>query len=133
MRVLLIAVLTWQAVTVGTSLMAFAFSWPWLSDFGFVLDFAILSAMLYFHLQAVEPHHPRRTLGLAVASLVLGVGVSAWRNVQSSDRLGEELYMNHLFPPALRVAKPVDTTQFLQGVAGLQATLDNKAKEDVQD
>ena len=38
--------------------------------------------------------------------------------------------MNHLFPPALRVAKPVDTTQFLQGVEALQPTLDEKAKED---
>lgn len=133
LRVLLVAVLTWQVVTVATSLVAFAFSWPWLTDFGFVLDFAILSAMLYFHLQAVEPHHPRRTLGLALASLVLGVGVNVWRNVQSSDRLGEELYMNHLFPPAVRVARPADTTQFLQGVAALQATLDDKAKEDAQD
>jgi pSer/pThr/pTyr-binding forkhead associated (FHA) protein len=130
-RVLLVAVLSWEVVTLATGLLAFAFSWPWLTDFGFVFEFAILSGMLYFHLQAVEPHHPRRTLGLAVASLVLGVGVSVWRNVQSSDRLGEELYMNHLFPPALRVASPVDTTQFLQGVAALQAPLDEKAKDDV--
>ncbi len=133
LRVLLIAVLTWEAVTLATGLLAFAFSWPWLTDFGFVFDFAILSAVLYFHLQAVEPHHPRRTFGFAVASLVLGVGVSVWRNVQTSDRLGEELYMNHLFPPALRVAKPVDTTQFLQGVADMQATLDDKSKEDAPD
>ena len=133
LRVLLIAVLAWEALTAGMSLLAFAFSWPWLTDFGFVIDFVIFSAVLYFHLQAVEPHHPRRTLGFALASLVLGVGVSAWRNVQSSDRLGEELYMNHLFPPALRVARPVDTTQFLQGVAALQATLDEKAKEDAAD
>lgn len=133
LRVLLIALLTWQVLTAGTSLLAFAFSWPWLTDFSFVIDFAILSAMLYFHLQAVEPHHPRRTLGFALASLVLGVGVSAWRNVQSSDRLGEELYMNHLFPPALRVAQPVDTAQFLQGVAALQAPLDEKAKDDAAD
>jgi hypothetical protein len=133
LRVLFIAVLAWEAVTLATGMLAFAFSWPWLTDFGFVFDFAILSGMLYFHLQAVEPHHPRRTLGFAVASLVLGVGVSAWRNVQSSDRLGEELYMNHLFPPALRVAKPVDTAQFLQGVAGLQDALEHKAKDDAPD
>ena len=41
--------------------------------------------------------------------------------------------MNHLFPPSLRVARPVDTTQFLQGVAALQATLDDKAKDDAAD
>jgi hypothetical protein len=133
LRVLLIAVLAWQMVTVATSLLAFAFSWPWLTDFSFIVDYAILGATLYFHLQAVEPHHPRRTLGFALASVVMGVGLSLWSNVQRSDRLGAELYMNHLFPPALRVAEPVDTTQFLQGVEALQPRLDEKAKEDATD
>ena len=132
-RVLLIAVLTWEVVTAGTSLLAFAFSWPWVADFSFVLGYAILGSMLFFHLQAVEPHHTRRTLGFAVASVVMGVGLSLWSNYQGGDRLGSELYMNHLFPPALRVAKPVDTPAFLQGVAAMQATLDAKAKKDANE
>jgi len=56
-----------------------------------------------------------------------------WSNVQSGDRLGSELYMNHLFPPALRLAKPVDTARFMQGVAALQTQLDDKAKKDADD
>jgi hypothetical protein len=133
MSVLLVAVLAWQVVTVGSSLLAFAFSWPWLADFSFVPGYLILGAMLYFHLQAVEPHHPRRTRGFAIASVGLGVALSLWFNLQNTDRLGTELYMNHLFPPALRVAKPVDTTRFMQGVAALQPTLDAKAKKDDKD
>lgn len=132
-RVLLIAVLTWQAMTAGTALLAFALSWPWVTDFSFVLAYLILGAMLFFHLQAVEPHHPRRTRAFAVASVVMGVGLSLWSNQQGADRLGAELYMNHLFPPALRVARPVDTASFMQGAASLQPVLDAKAKKDAND
>jgi hypothetical protein len=133
LRVLLIAVLAWELVTAGSSLLAFAFSWPWLTDFIFIAGYAILGAMLYFHLQGVEPHHPRRTRGLAVATVVVGVALSLWFNQQNGDRMGGELYMNHLFPPALRLAKPVDTTRFMQGVSDLQPLLDAKAKKDVSE
>ncbi|HEX3138834.1 MAG TPA: FHA domain-containing protein [Rhizobacter sp.] len=133
LRVLLIAVLVWELVSEGSSLLAFAFSWPWLTDFTFIAGYVILGAMLYFHLQAVEPHHPRRTRSFAVASVVIGVGLSLWFNYQGSDRLGSELYMNHLFPPALRLARPVDTERFMQGVGALQPTLDAKAKKDGDD
>jgi hypothetical protein len=132
-RVLLIAVLAWQAMTAGTALLAFALSWPWVTDFSFVLAYLILGATLFFHLQAVEPHHPRRTRAFAVASVVMGVGLSLWSNQQSADRLGAELYMNHLFPPALRVARPVDTPSFMQGAASLQPVLDAKARKDAND
>lgn len=129
LRVMLLAVLAWEALMAGTSLLAFAFSWPWITDFNFVPAYAILGAMLYFHLQAVEPLHPRRTLGFAVGSALTGLALSLWFNVQATDRVGSELYMNHLFPPALRVAKPVEVTDFMQGAAGLQARVDAKAKK----
>lgn len=133
LRVFLIAVLAWEAVTAASGLLAFALSWPWVTDFSFVFGYLILGAMLLFHLQAVEPHHPRRTRAFAAASTVMGVALSLWSNWQGSDRLGSELYMNHLFPPALRVARPVDTPRFMQGVAALQPTLDEKAKKDAND
>jgi hypothetical protein len=129
LRVMLLAVLAWEALMAGTSLLAFAFSWPWITDFNFVPAYAILGAMLYFHLQAVEPLHPRRTLGFAVGSALTGLALSLWFNVQATDRAGSELYMNHLFPPALRVAKPVELTDFMQGAAGLQTRVDAKAKK----
>jgi hypothetical protein len=128
--VMLAAVLAWELMVVATGLIAFAFSWPWVTDFNFILGFAILGAMLYFHLQAVEPLHPKRTLGFAVGAAVMGTALTLWFNLQGSDRAGSELYMTHLFPPALRVAKPVDVPTFMQEVAGLQATLDTKAKKE---
>ena len=37
--------------------------------------------------------------------------------------------MSHLFPPALRLAKPVAADRFVEALAPLQAVLDKKAKE----
>jgi hypothetical protein len=64
-----------------------------------------------------------------VGSALTGLALSLWFNVQATDRAGSELYMNHLFPPALRVAKPVELTDFMQGAAGLQTRVDAKAKK----
>lgn len=132
-RVLLTAALAWQVVTALSSLLAFALSWPWIADYDFVAGYLILGAMLYFHLQAVEPNHPRRTQAFAVSAVVAGLALSLWTNYQSTDRLGGELYMNHLFPPALRLAQPVQTDRFMDGVAGLQQRLDEKAKDKSSD
>jgi len=49
--------------------------------------------------------------------------------VQHTGRPCEELYMNHLFPPQLRLArtKPVDS--LIESLTPVQAILDRKAKE----
>jgi hypothetical protein len=129
LRVVLTALLAFELVDTGTALLAFALSWPWIADFSFVLAYAIGGAMLYFHLQAVDTHKPRRMRIVAASTVVVGVALSLWFNVQNTDRLGSELYMNHLFPPALRLAKPVEMSTFMQRLAPLQATLDDKAKK----
>ena len=52
-------------------------------------------------------------LGGAAATRLLptggvgGVALTLWFNVQRTGRPGEELYMNHLFPPQMRAAKAV--------------------------
>ena len=87
------------------------------------------AAALYFHLLAVEPARPRLLRAVAGVAFAVGVGLSLWFNVQRSDRLGAELYMSHLFPPALRLARPVAADGFVDGLAPLQAVLDKRAKE----
>ena len=128
-RVLLLAVLVIKAGGAAVSMLAFSLSWPWVSDFGFVFGYAVVAAMLYFHALGVEARRPRRMREVALALFVVGTGASMWFNFQARDQLGEELYMNHLFPPALRLARPVDATTFVQDIAPLQARLDAKAKQ----
>ncbi len=129
LRVFLVASLALLAVTTLPALLAFALSWPWLTDFDFVGSIAVIAAALYFHLLAVEPARHRLLKWVAVTCAVVGVLLSLWFNVQRSDQFGDELYMSHLFPPALRLARPVSTDAFIDGLAPLKATLDKKAKE----
>ena len=48
-------------------------------------------------------------IGGSLVAFLLGVAVALtlWFNAQRTDRYGEDLYMNHLFLPALRLAPPV--------------------------
>ena len=129
LRVFLFASIATLAVTVLPALLAFALSWPWLSDFAFIAAIGVASTALYFHLLAVEPARRRLMKGVAVMCAVIGIALTLWFNVQRSDQFGDELYMNHLFPPALRMARPVAAGGFVDDLAGLKPTLDRKAKD----
>ena len=128
-RVLLVGVLAIQLVSTGTHFLAFALSWPAISDFSFVGIYAVAAAMLYFHVLGIEPRRPARMRAVALGIFIAGSGLSLWFNHQARDQFGEELYMNHLFPPGWRLAKPVDAATFVKGLEPLQATLDEKAKK----
>ncbi|MEO8056904.1 MAG: hypothetical protein ABI671_01170 [Burkholderiales bacterium] len=129
LRVFLISSTAWLIVGALPAVLAFAFSWPWLTDFAFVGTYAVGATALYFHLLAVEPARHRALRWAAVACGVTGVALTLWFNVQRTDQFGEELYMNHLLPPLMRLAKPVSEDVFIDGLAALKAPLDKKAKE----
>lgn len=128
-RVFVVASLVGVVLGALPPLLAFAFSWPWVTDFSFVAIYATIAATIYFHLLAVEPGRQRLMRAVTVAGFVAGVALQLWFNVQRTGRPGEELYMNHLFPPALRVARPVPVDRFIEGLAPMQAILDKKARE----
>ena len=111
------------------ALLAFAFSAPAFTDFEFVGEIVLFATALYFHLLAVEPARHRLLKWVAGVCAAVAIGLTMWFNVQRGDSLGDELYMSHLFPPAWRVAKPITTDAFIDGLAPLKATLDRKAKE----
>jgi hypothetical protein len=128
-RVFVVASLVMLAIAALPPLLAFSFSWPWLTDFSFVAVFATIAAAIYFHLLAVEPGRQRLMRGVALTGFIVGVALTLWFNVQRTGRLGEELYMNHLFPPALRLARPTSVDHFVAGLPPMQAVLDKKAKD----
>ena len=129
LRVFLIASIAWLVLGVVPALAAFAFDWPWVTDFAFVATIAVAGAAFYYHLLAVEPARPHGVRRAAVTAALVGIALTLWFNLQRTDRLGEELYMSHLFPPALRLARPVPVDTFVNGMAPLQERIDRKAKE----
>ncbi len=129
LRVFLAAAIALIAVDAVPAMFAFTLSWPWLTDYSFIATFAVGATALYFHLLAVEPARHRLLKWVAATGAVVGVVLSLWLNVQRTDRTGDELYMYHLFPPALRLAKPVAADTFITGLAALKPVLDKKARE----
>lgn len=129
LRVFLLASLALMVLDALPKLIAFAFSWPAVDNFSFIASFGVGAAALYFHLLAVEPARPRLMRWVALTAWVVGVTMAFWFNQQRHDHFGEELYMSHLFPPGLRLARPMSVDRFIEGVRPLQAVLDQKAKE----
>jgi hypothetical protein len=129
-RVFVVASLVLLILTVLPPLIAFAFSWPWVTDYSFVAIYATAATAIYFHLLAVEPARRRLMRGVAATGFVVGVALALWFNVQRTGRPGEELYMYHLFPPQLRVARPKPLENFVNELEPMQAILDRKAKEE---
>ena len=129
LRVFVLASLATMALAVVPPLLAFSFSWPWVTDFSFVATYATVAAAIYFHLLAVEPARRRLMRAVALSGFAAGVALSLWFNVQRTGRPGEEAYMNHLFPPQLRAARAVSVDRFIAQLAPMQAVLDKKARE----
>ena len=128
-RVFVIASLVTLALAALPPLVAFAFSWPWVTDFSFIAVYATIAGAIYFHLLAVEPARERLMRGVAATGFAVGVALTLWFNVQRTGRPGEELYMNHLFPPQLRLAKAKPVESLVESLTPMQAILDRKAKE----
>ncbi len=129
LRVLLLGALAIEVTDAATRLVAFSLSWPAVSGFSFVLQLAIAAAMLYFHALGLEPRRPTRLRTVATGMFFASVALTLWFNHQNRDRYADELYMTHLFPPAFRLARPVDPETFVQALQPLQASLDEKAKQ----
>jgi len=129
LRVFVVACLALLAVSVVPGLFAFALSWPWLTDFAFIGTYAVAATALYFHLLAIEPARPRLLRAVIAIGALVGIALTLWFNLQRTGRLGEELYMTHLFPPRLRIAQPMPVEAFVGELAPLRPLLDRKAQE----
>jgi hypothetical protein len=133
LRVFVLGSLAWIAVEALAGLVAFSLGWAWLASWRFVGGFAVAGAALGLHLLAVEPARPRlmRTAGAVAAAA--GIALTLWSHHQRSGRLGSELYLSGLMPPAFRLAPTVPVDRFVDGLAALQEPLERKAREDGKD
>ena len=126
-RVFLFAAIALFAVDTLPDLASFVFSVPWPADFAFIGTVAVAATALYFHLLAVEPARRRLLRWMTGAGAAAAVLMLLATHVQRTDRLGDELYMSHLFPPSWRLAKPVASAPFIDGLAQLKPLLDKQA------
>ena len=133
LRVFLIAALALLGLVAIPALLAFSLSWPWVTDFSFIPGYGVIAAALYFHLLALEPARTRLLKAVVATGAGVAVALTLWFNLQRASRLGDELYMSHLFPPMLRLAPAQPVERFVDGLASLKPVLDKKAAEPAGD
>jgi hypothetical protein len=129
LRVFVFASVAFLAIDALASAVSFAFDWPWLADFAFVGSIAVGGTALTYHLYAVEPARPRLARAIGALAAVGGIALTLWMNFQRTDRLGNDLYLSRLLPPAFRLAGTKPVAEFVDGLATLKPVLDRKARE----
>jgi MFS family permease len=124
------------AITVfklASSALAYSFSLESLTRYGSHAVIVLVAGMLYFHLSTVKPHNARRFVATCLILALLGSGLTLISNEQRSGRLGDELYMSVLMPPATRVAPEHSVSEFMGKVEGMKAHLDKEREKKVKD
>jgi pSer/pThr/pTyr-binding forkhead associated (FHA) protein len=114
-----------------SSLLGFAFSWEIVTRYGSHIFIAIMAATLYFHLSTIRPRHTHRLLVTAIMLSVMGSGLMLMTNYQRTGRLADELYMNDLFSPTLRMSGNDNVAHFMATSEKLKARVDSERSREV--
>lgn len=112
---------------------AFALSWHLPIAYEYAAPWCVLAAAAFLSLRAVGPTRLWLKGAVVLALLVLAVGAQSVYLADARADIGQQSYLAHLFPSALRLAplKPADA--FFAEVEAMQAELDkdrNAAPED---
>jgi hypothetical protein len=126
----LAAITTFKLLSSG---LAYAFSFEAITRYGSHVAILLVAGMLYYHLSTVKPNNTRRFAVTCTILALLGSGLTLISNEQRSGRLGDELYMSVLLPPAMRVASNHNVDEFMVKVNGMKAKLDSERVKKVKD
>jgi hypothetical protein len=85
-RVFVIASLAFVVLGALPPLLAFAFSWPWVTDFAFVVVIAAVATTIYFPPARGRAGPERLMRAVAGHRLRVGVALQVWFNLQRTGR-----------------------------------------------
>lgn len=117
----------------GSGLLAYAFSWEALQTFATHPMIYICAAVLYFHFMAAGNKRPGRLKLYLALIAILGSVISVTKEYQASNHLASNLYMNRLYPPAVRVSPDHSLDEFMADMGALKEKVDNARKADPKD
>ncbi|CDG83937.1 FHA domain-containing protein [Janthinobacterium agaricidamnosum] len=126
----LVAMEVWIGLS---SAIAYAYSQEWLTRFGSHVVVAIICCMIFFHLCTIKARHARRFAAASAILLILISGLNLMSGLQRSGRLGNELYMSVLLPPAFRLSANHGPDEFFANAARLKARVDADRNKHVGD
>lgn len=109
--------------------IAYAFSLESLATFTSPPVIVICAFVLYFHLLTAGNKRPQRLKVYLAGLAVLGIGITMAKEYQASNHLTDELYLNQLYPPALRISSDKSLETFTANLNTLKAKVDKERKE----
>ena len=126
----LLALTTYKIVS---STLGFAFSLEGWTRYSSHAAIVIVAVMVYFHLATVKPQQTRSFATACLILALLGSGLTLISNEQRYGRLADDLYMNAMLPPAVRVSPNHSVDDFMGNVASMKAELDVERTKKVKD
>jgi pSer/pThr/pTyr-binding forkhead associated (FHA) protein len=109
---------------------AFAFSFPAISVYEYVVNWVIIGSTLFFHLREISPLHWRLKSGVVGAIAAIGIG-SQWLSQTEAEKLtAGAQYLRQLRPPAVRVVPAQTDDAFFTSAENLKPTLDKARTEE---
>lgn len=120
----------WESVS---AVLAFMFSWEWLTRFGNHVEILILVFVLYFHLCTIKRRYPRQLLVLFLVFGAMGSGLSLMSKHKNTGNFGDELYMSEILSPGLRLSKDESLDSFTNKADKLKSIVDQERGKAVPD
>lgn len=115
------------------SVLAYAYSWEWLTRYGSHAAVATIAGAIYFHLATVKPQLRRRLRAICAGLAVLGSCLVLVGNLQQHGRPADELYMSVLLPPGMRASPDAPVAEYMGQVGALRAEIDAERRRRPRD
>lgn len=122
------ALQTWETVS---SVLAFMFSWEFLTRYSNHVEILIFAFVLHFHLNLINPRHSRRKLFFTLFCASLASGTLLMSKYKNTGAFSDELYMGHLYSPALHLSRDLSIDEFINDAEKLKAQVDLDGKNNV--
>lgn len=106
------------------AVVAYAFSWEWLTRYGSHVAVGTVACIIYFHLATIKPPLRRRLRAICVGAAVLASCLVLIVNQQRHGRVADELYMGVLLPPQVRASPDATVADYMASVDAMRKELD---------
>ena len=126
----LLATAIWETLS---SLMAYAFSFESLATFTAHPGIFIGAATIYYHLMSLGIKQSERIKYYVGGITLFASVVVLIQNYQSSHYLRDKLYMDVIYPPAVRMSDEITLEDLAKDIEALQERADKDRKEHPED
>lgn len=104
--------------------LAYGFSWELFTRYGSHVQIALFIALLYYHLRLINPQKHRHLKVICVALALCGSSLMLMKNQQSSSQYADELYMQEILPPFVRMSENHSLSEFNESITRLKIQIE---------